>query len=383
MTDQTPQSANEALLADILGGTYETRIPASRMEKIWAYALGGTVELEAPQSRIEVLAIQVAEQVRNGGETPTGTITITANGVGIDVAQYAEADVAVPIDTTNEDSLVTRTLTTYTNDRVESAGNYAFNSLPTLTSVSLPNATSLGESTFSYCTNLASISIPKVSDLTGTACFRNVGSNLTAEQLEGTKLELPALTTLPARNNTFKGFALETLSLPNLINIANASTQFFDGHKIKHISAPKATSIHQMSASSTGVSTLLSVDTRSLITLPNSYVAKQANLTSVAPMRSLSGAMGSAAFQSCSSLTSLELGGTVTSIAANTFNGCTALEYIVFDFASVPTVYNASAFTGCTAIFYVPDALVDSWKAASGWSSFAAQIKPLSEKPSS
>ena len=34
--------------------------------------------------------------IRSGGPKPSGKITITENGTGIDVAQYAEADVAVP-----------------------------------------------------------------------------------------------------------------------------------------------------------------------------------------------------------------------------------------------------------------------------------------------
>lgn len=35
--------------------------------------------------------------IRSGGPKPSGKITITENGTGIDVAAYAEADVAVPI----------------------------------------------------------------------------------------------------------------------------------------------------------------------------------------------------------------------------------------------------------------------------------------------
>lgn len=39
---------------------------------------------------------RVLQGVVNGGVTPEGTITITQNGTGIDVAQYADATVAVP-----------------------------------------------------------------------------------------------------------------------------------------------------------------------------------------------------------------------------------------------------------------------------------------------
>lgn len=44
----------------------------------------------------DVIKMHVWEVIQIGGVTPTGKITITENGTGIDVAQYASADVAVP-----------------------------------------------------------------------------------------------------------------------------------------------------------------------------------------------------------------------------------------------------------------------------------------------
>ena len=51
-------------------------------------------------------------------------------------------------DTSAEDSLVTRTLTSYTNDRVTSIGVYAFYNCTSLTSVNFPACTSIGNSAF-------------------------------------------------------------------------------------------------------------------------------------------------------------------------------------------------------------------------------------------
>lgn len=53
---------------------------------------------------------------------------------------------------------------------------------------------------------------------------------------------------------------------------------------------------------------------------------------------------------------------------------------IVFQNATAvpPAVSNMGTPTGS---IYVPDALVDSWKAASNWSRLAAKIKPLSQWP--
>ncbi len=52
---------------------------------------------------------RVLQGVVGGGITPEGTITITENGTGIDVAEYATADVSVPIGSETGSLKVTRT----------------------------------------------------------------------------------------------------------------------------------------------------------------------------------------------------------------------------------------------------------------------------------
>jgi len=57
------------------------------------------------------------------------------------------------------------------------------------------------------------------------------------------------------------------------------------------------------------------------------------------------------------------------------------LEWIVMDKPTPPAF--SGAFMGITSnfIIYVPDASLAAYKAASGWSGYAGQIKPISEKP--
>lgn len=52
---------------------------------------------------------RVLQGVVGGGIEPEGTITITENGTGIDVAQYATADVSVPVGSDTGSLKVTRT----------------------------------------------------------------------------------------------------------------------------------------------------------------------------------------------------------------------------------------------------------------------------------
>lgn len=64
------------------------------------------------------------------------------------------------------ESLIKRTITSYSSDTLTSVGSNAFQSCSKLTTVSLPNATSLGLSSFNACSSLVSIEVPKVTSIT-------------------------------------------------------------------------------------------------------------------------------------------------------------------------------------------------------------------------
>ena len=69
------------------------------------------------------------------------------------------------------------------------------------------------------------------------------------------------------------------------------------------------------------------------------------------------------------------------------FSGCAALEALILDqITAVPNLVNVSAFNNTpiadgTGYVYVPDNLVDAVKAATNWTTFADQIKGISELP--
>lgn len=68
-------------------------------------------------------------------------------------------------DTTIEDAMVTRTLTTYTNDRVTTVGNQAFRGFSKLTSISLPNVKTLNAYALDGCSGLTSVNLSSVTTL--------------------------------------------------------------------------------------------------------------------------------------------------------------------------------------------------------------------------
>ena len=89
-------------------------------------------------------------------------------------------------DTSVEDGLVTRILTSYTNSRVSNIGNYTFASCTSLTTVSFPKVTTIGYSAFINCTKLTTASFPAATTI-GSGAFSKC-YNLKSLYLTGSSL---------------------------------------------------------------------------------------------------------------------------------------------------------------------------------------------------
>lgn len=73
-----------------------------------------------------------------------------------------------------------------------------------------------------------------------------------------------------------------------------------------------------------------------------------------------------------------------TEIYNESFSGCESLSKLIIRTQSVCSLKNTGALKGSgidlgTGYVYVPDDLVDSYKAANNWSTYATQIRPISE----
>lgn len=105
--------------------------------------------------------------------------------------------------------------------------------------------------------------------------------------------------------------------------------------------------------------------------------------------------IGAQCFISCYYVESIDIG-FCTNIYAKTFSDCCSLKALVIRTNQVCQLANTNAFEYCYHILgtvnatynpdglkdgyiYVPDALVEDYKAATNWSTYADQIKPLSE----
>ena len=83
-------------------------------------------------------------------------------------------------------------------------------------------------------------------------------------------------------------------------------------------------------------------------------------------------------FYSCTKLEYALFGNSLTKIADNAFNGCSNLKELILLSETPPTL--SAAIPSQTTI-YVPDASVEAYKTASGWSSYATRIKDISSLP--
>ena len=151
--------------------------------------------------------------------------------------------------------------------------------------------------------------------------------------------------------------SLTSIDLPNVTSIGDGA--FYSCSNLTSIDLPNVTSI--------GTDVFKNCTSLTSIDLPN--------VTSI----------GNSAFYSCTSLTSIDLPN-VTSIGSYVFNSCNNLSTVIMSTNQIITledksVFNDTPISNKTGYIYVPDSLVDSYKTATNWSTYALQIKPISELP--
>lgn len=287
-------------------------------------------------------------------ETAKAAIKTAIEGKGVTVPDATMLDgmpelidaIEAGADTSVEDAIITRTISgEYTNSRVTKVGNRAFFGCVELTAVSFPLATTIVNGAFSGSA-LTSVDFPKVTTIEEYA-FQYC-SKLTS-------VDFPKATII--RDYAFQYcYALTSANFPKVTGIRANAFQYCS--ELTTVDIPLTTSIGSYAfGSCSNLSTVSFPQARSI---------------------------DSCAFQNCSMLTSVDLPLT-TSIDSYVFEKCSKLTALVLrnttkvcSLASSSTFYNTPIKSG-TGYIYVPDDLVDSYKAATNWAVYAAQIKPLSE----
>lgn len=223
-------------------------------------------------------------------------------------------------------SIADGSITEYVDDEIEKIKDNAFYACNSLKSISLAKAKTIGISAFQN-TLLHSVDLPSVT---------MIKANAFSKCLSLTSIAFENATTIRygAFNNCTK---LEKIYLPAATDIAPYS--FRECSALKRVCLPKYT-----------------------------------------------GTSSSCIFFECTSLTSVDLE-VATSVGTQLFQDCTSLTTVILRKSdSICTLVNTNAFTNTpiadgTGYVYVPSALVEDYKAATNWSTYADQIRAIEDYP--
>ena len=368
-TEVSEQAEMIQQLKSILQGKAEGGTPTPTQEKTVEITTNGPHEVTPDEGyALSKVTANVNVPIPDGYITPIGTKEITENGPH-DVTEYASVNVNVESGGDVARSIINKTITAYSDNEITTVGAYAFNGCNKMKSVNLQNATYVGASAFNGCSALTDVNLPNAKTVGGSA-FQNCTSL--------TKLDLPKATEL----NNYLVSGCSSLVELNIPNATSGKGFAIAGSKIEHLYLPKFAS--PGSSVFRGATYLRTVDMPLLnnvqqylfmgcsalenVTFPKvAYVAEQA-------------------MESCSALTYVDLP-ICKRIDAKGFNKCSSLETLILRLTTaVCSLANVSAFTGTpiasgTGFIYVPSALVDSYKSATNWSTFASQFRTIEDFP--
>ena len=230
-------------------------------------------------------------------------------------------------------------------DGVTSIPNFAFLFCRALASITIPNGvTSLGNSAFNGCSSLASITIPNGVTNVGNVALNNCYSLAS--------ITIPNGVTSIGNSAFYNCYSLASITIPNGVT-SLGSTMCANCSVLCSITIPG-------SVTNIGQSTFV-----------NNYALN--SITIAEGVQSIAMSM----FGSCYSVASIVVPSSVASIGGSAFTNCYGV--LLYDFtaaASVLALSTSSVFRGISADcqIRVPASLVDEWKAATNWSTYASHI---------
>lgn len=266
-------------------------------------------------------------------------------------------------------SIVNKTITSYSDDEITSIGAYAFNGCSKLQGVNAQNVSTVGDYAFENCSALTGVNVGNTTSV-GAGAFRNCTSL--------TRLDLPNATIL----NGYLAYNCSSLTELNMPSASSGRGYAIAGTKIEHISLPKFA--NPGSSVFRDAKYLRTVDMPSLVRVEQFiFMGCSALETVTFPKANY---VGSQAMDGCSALAYADLR-VCKSIGAKVFYNCTSFETLILRKSdAICTLANVNAFTSTpiesgTGYVYVPSALVDSYKTATNWSTYANQFRAIEDYP--
>lgn len=238
----------------------------------------------------------------------------------------------------NEKAIIERTFSgIYTNNEITKIGEYAFSSLGNnLTGINAPNVESIEMYAFRGCGNIQSINMPKVKTIKGNAFGYSVYStmpkcvtNNTFPLIEGCNNGMVVF------GSMFDG---ELLYLPKMKN--GLTLEDLVSNAPKYVNLPEFVDQHTSRRRMFGSNKVIQK-----VWLPK-----------------------------------------VTNIQYKDFNGCTAFVALILAKTTLVPLTDVNAFENSTVAtgtgyIYVPSALVNEYKTATNWVTYASQIRAIEDYP--
>ena len=242
---------------------------------------------------------------------------------------------------------------------------------PKLTTVNFNNnVTIIGECTFYNDTSL--ITIGDVSKVTVIGSGSFVGTTFTS-------LSFPSCTTLigPYLSSQFQDCKkLTTISFND--NFTGISSSAFNNCNSLISISTLSHVITIGSSAFTNCNSLKTLDLTSVCTtIGNESFYNCSSLESIGDINSVT-TIGYNGFYNCKVLKTIELTN-ITSIGDRAFETCPSLKYLKINASSVPTAGSAILDNSGICKIYVVDSLVDSYKTATNWSTYASRIFSLTQ----
>lgn len=171
---------------------------------------------------------------------------------------------------------------------------------------------------------------------------------------------------------------LTTINLPAVKRVENYA--FYGCSKLTTINLPVATSVGSYVFQNCSVLTTINLPVAT--TIGTSTFTNCSALTTVnfPAAKTISGSL----FTNCSALTTVDFP-VAKNVIAYAFNNCESLTTIILRSGTVCNLSNKNAFNGCTLIngtggyIYVPSSLVETYKTATNWVTYASKFRALED----
>ena len=219
---------------------------------------------------------------------------------------------------------------------VTSIDGYAFDGCSSLASVSIPGSmTSIEISAFRGCSSLSSVAIPEGVESIGISVFEGCISLTSVSIPEGVE---------SIGINAFRGCSsLASVSIPG--SVATIGSSAFSGCPLKSVTLGSPV---VRSSWFSGIETLDTVALLDTVVRVGEYAFSGCTSLSSVDIPGSVDSIGDSAFSGCTSLSSVSIPEGVTSIGSNVFYGCTSLSSV-----SIPegvTSIGGYAFSGCNSL---------------------------------